>query len=254
MNLEFSVLSIFILTYVFLVFIPSAQSCTDNCTVDEIIAFGKFKQEFYKSYSTEADECKAREIFCRNFRTIISHNSDPNATYKMAFTSSIDQTSDNSQSTGLIEPPASEVAKRNTTSAKLIRKAKKVMASQYSSNTVQGSSGAVNNGPLSGPVKDQGSCGSCWAFCAAVVLQYQAKVYQNRTIEISEQDLLECNDFANFYGCNGGNPLFAISYAFKSGIVPMIKYPYRQTKDSCRRSSDMGQSYPILGDATMVNF
>jgi len=254
MNLKISVLPIFILTYVVLVFISSAQSCTDNCTAVEITAFEKFKQEFYKSYSTAAAECKARKIFCRHYRTIIAHNSDPNATYKMAITSSIDQSLDASRSTGLIEPPASEVAKRNTTSAKLIRKAKKVMASQYSSNTVQGSSGPVNNGPLTGPIKDQGSCGSCWAFCAAAVLQYQAKVYQNRTIEISEQDLMECNDYATFYGCNGGSPLVAISYAFKSGIVPMIKYPYRQTKDSCRRSSAMGQSYPILGDATMVNF
>ncbi|XP_070489882.1 pro-cathepsin H-like [Chironomus tepperi] len=171
----------------------------------------------------------------------------------MAITSSIDQSTDDVRSTGFVELPASEVTKRNTTSAKLIRKAKKVKASQYSSNTAEESSVYVNNGPLTGPVKDQGNCGSCWAFCAAAVLQYQAKVYQNRTIEISEQDLMECNDYSDIYGCSGGNPLFPMMYAHKSGVVPMVKYPYRQTKDSCRRSSEMGQSYPIIGDATTAN-
>lgn len=254
MNLQALVLKVFILKYVAVGFIVSAQSCKDNCTADEIVAFEKFKKDFFKLYSTKADECSAREIFCRHYRKIISHNNDPNATYKMAVTSSTDQSSDDCRSTGLIEPPAAEVAKHNTTSAKLIRKAKKVMANQYSANKVQGSSGPVNNGPLTGPVKDQGSCGSCWAFCAAAVMQYQAKVYQNRTIEISEQDLLECNAYASIYGCNGGNPIFAINYAFRSGIVPMIKYPYRQIKEQCRRSLNMGQSYPIIGDVISVKF
>lgn len=252
MNLKFLILEIFILNYVAIDLIVLAQLCEDNCTADEVVAFEKFKKDFFKSYSTEADECSAREIFCRHYRKIISHNNDPNATYKMAVTSTTDQSSDECRSTGLIEPPAAEAAKHNTTSAKLIRKAKKVMANQYSPNSVQGSSGPINNGALTGPVKDQGNCGSCWAFCAAAVMQYQAKVFQNRSIEVSEQDLLECNAYAGIYGCNGGNPIFAISYAYKSGIVPMVKYPYRQTKEGCRRSSNMGQSYPIIGDASSV--
>ncbi|CAG9810828.1 unnamed protein product [Chironomus riparius] len=253
MNLKTSIPAIFILTYVAISFIQPAQSCTDTCTADEIKAFEKFKQEFYKSYSTAADECTARGIFCKNYRKIIDNNNNSSSTYKMAVTSSTDQLSEDSRSTGMVDPPPLEVAKRNTTSAKLIRKAKKVKANQFAQNTVKESSGNVNNGPLTGPVKDQGNCGSCWAFCSAAVLQYQAKVYQNRTIEVSEQDFLECNAYASMYGCNGGNPIFAMTYAYKTGVIPMVKYPYRQTKEACRRSSSMGQNYPTLGDVTMAN-
>lgn len=76
-------------------------------------------------------------------------------------------------------------------------------------------------------VKNQGHCGSCWAFAASEVLsdrlciESQGKVVAN----LSPQDLVSC-DYLNF-GCNGGNPVLSwITLRFK-GVVKESCWPYQ---------------------------
>jgi len=52
------------------------------------------------------------------------------------------------------------------------------------------------------PVKDQGGCGSCWAFATMGVLESNIKIVDGWTVNLSEQWLLSCN--RNGYDCNGG--------------------------------------------------
>jgi C1A family cysteine protease len=58
------------------------------------------------------------------------------------------------------------------------------------------SAGAVN------AVKDQGQCGSCWAFSAAGTMESAVKIKSGTLYNFSEQQLVDCST-AN-YGCNGG--------------------------------------------------
>jgi hypothetical protein len=53
------------------------------------------------------------------------------------------------------------------------------------------------------PVQDQGNCGSCWAFAAVGAFEGCARLHDRLIYDLSEQQLLSCNDFG--YGCNGGN-------------------------------------------------
>lgn len=53
------------------------------------------------------------------------------------------------------------------------------------------------------PVKDQGTCGSCWAFATAAVLESSARIATGRSLDLSEQQVLDCSEGAT--GCGGGS-------------------------------------------------
>lgn len=59
----------------------------------------------------------------------------------------------------------------------------------------------VNKGAVT-PVKDQGSCGSCWSFSATGALEGAHQIATGDLLSFSEQQLVSCST-AN-YGCNGG--------------------------------------------------
>jgi len=85
------------------------------------------------------------------------------------------------------------------------------------------------------PVKNQGSCGSCWTFSATGALEAHWALYKNRTSPLlSEQQLVDCaGDFNNF-GCSGGLPSQAFEYIRQvGGIQTEIDYPYKATNGTC---------------------
>jgi C1A family cysteine protease len=74
------------------------------------------------------------------------------------------------------------------------------------------------------PVKNQGTCGSCWAFSAAAVLEGQWFKKFNQAINISEQNFIDCVYGTGYNGCNGGWPATAFSYAY-NGVKNNTAYP-----------------------------
>jgi len=54
------------------------------------------------------------------------------------------------------------------------------------------------------PVKNQGQCGSCWAFGALAHLNSAMKIKKGTLTSYSEQQLVSCTGYLGNYGCAGG--------------------------------------------------
>jgi hypothetical protein len=86
-----------------------------------------------------------------------------------------------------------------------------------------------NNGGVS-PIKNQGSCGSCWAFGTVGILESAIMIGGGPTEDLSEQYLVSCND--DGWGCNGG--FFAHDYHVNDGAVYESCRPYTGTDAACQ--------------------
>jgi hypothetical protein len=77
-------------------------------------------------------------------------------------------------------------------------------------------------------IRNQGSCGSCWAF--GTIGAFESNLKKNGiTTDLSEQWLVSCNNEG--WGCNGG--FFAEAYMISPGAVLESCYPYTATDSAC---------------------
>lgn len=84
-------------------------------------------------------------------------------------------------------------------------------------------------------VKNQGSCGSCWAFGANAALESAYAIAYGQLYDLSEQELVDCTRNYGNYGCGGGWHYNSYRYIEdKSGIAQNGEYPYVGTDQSCK--------------------
>jgi len=84
------------------------------------------------------------------------------------------------------------------------------------------------------PIKDQGQCGSCWAF-SAVGSTEAAHFLSGKTLtSLSEQNLVDCSGAQGNQGCNGGLMTQAFDYIkTNKGIDTEVSYPYKAVDGTC---------------------
>jgi len=80
------------------------------------------------------------------------------------------------------------------------------------------------------PVKDQGKCGSCWAFSTTGLLEGFYFINNGTLLSFSEQQLIDC-DVAYNQACSGGWPYHALMYVGQNGIETEDDYPYIANDD-----------------------
>lgn len=79
-------------------------------------------------------------------------------------------------------------------------------------------------------VKQQGTCGSCWAFSSIAVLESYVAIHTGVKINMSIQELVDCDD--QNMGCEGGKQISALQYVSDNGgICSEQDYPYTATDD-----------------------
>lgn len=87
-------------------------------------------------------------------------------------------------------------------------------------------------------VKNQGPCGSCWAFATVGVVEaYYNITFSNPDLDLdlAEQELVSCSGAGS---CSGGSSSGAMWYIRNNGIVDENCMPYTASDSSCARCGD----------------
>ncbi len=81
-------------------------------------------------------------------------------------------------------------------------------------------------------VKDQSTCGSCWAFATLGYMEAIYNIEQNNPAsdrDLSEQDLVSCSSGS----CSGGSPPLTVKYIKDTGVVPNPCFIYSASNEAC---------------------
>ena len=81
-------------------------------------------------------------------------------------------------------------------------------------------------------VKNQGRCGSCWAFSTTGSVEGIIAIKEGKLYNISEQQLVDCSITNN--GCSGGTMDNAYQYIINNGLCSEKNYSYEGVDDVCR--------------------
>jgi len=86
-------------------------------------------------------------------------------------------------------------------------------------------------------VKNQGQCGSCWAFSAVGSMEGSHFISTGELIDLAPQQFVDCSHEEDSQGCNGGIMDGAFEHAIADGADALKDYNYAGKDGSCREAN-----------------
>jgi cathepsin L len=199
------------------------------------IEFGKFAQKHGKTYVSAAEEAYRFRVFKKNLDFINAHNAK-GLSYKVAVNHFADLTN-------------AEFRERflgtKFTRSKVAPSTHVVKANVKLPDTVDWrTKGAVT------AVKDQGQCGSCWAFSTTGSTEGAYFLKKGTLPSLSESNLVDCSGSQGNQGCNGGLMDYAFEYIITNkGIDTEASYPYVPEDGRCKfKAANVGATISSYTD------
>ncbi|XP_003385986.1 PREDICTED: cathepsin L1-like [Amphimedon queenslandica] len=178
-----------------------------------------------KTYQNVAVEESRRQVWSSNYKLIQEHNMKESS-FKLALNHFADLTND-------------EYTEKYLSSFDLEGFKRNMMNESLHANNAKADTavdwrdrGAVTS------VKNQGQCGSCWAFSATGALEAMHFLNKGTLVSLSEQQLVDCSYRYGNAGCQGGLMDRAFAYVRNKGyICSEESYPYVGYMWACKSSS-----------------
>nr|XP_015203951.1 PREDICTED: cathepsin L1-like [Lepisosteus oculatus] len=181
--------------------------------------FEKWKLKHGRNYSSPVEESRRKETWLSNLKLVIEHNTLADLglkSYRLGMTAFADM--ENEEYKHMMFQGC--LGHFNTT------KAKSGFTFQAKDSNVLDSVDWRTMGYVTG-VKNQLSCGSCWAFSATGSLEGQHFRATGKLVSLSEQQLVDCSRAFGNYGCGGGLMDQAFLYIKAAGGIDTEDfYPY----------------------------
>jgi cathepsin L len=188
-------------------------------------AFADFKLEHEKNYESEAEEILRKEVFSQHLKTISMHNYLYSKGLKQ-YTMGVNKFTDLSHKEFVAMMNGWKRMSNNTDGSTYLSPNIKL---SLPDKVDWRDKGYVT------PIKDQKSCGSCWAFSATGSLEGQTFRKTGKLISLSEQNLVDCSRSFGNDGCEGGLMDNAFKYIKSNeGIDTEASYPYEGQDEKCR--------------------
>lgn len=207
-----------------------ANTKTSNVPIEVVEAFAQWKVSHKREYSSPSEMLYRLGVFYKAFITVRDHNNSK-AAYKMALNHFADVTEE-------------EFLIKNTgygfsTRTKSFNFEQAPNANPPSIDWT--TKGAVN------AVKNQGQCGSCWAFSATANMEGVNQILNGKLLNLSEQQLVDCSQAYGNYGCNGGLMDNAFKYVKDHGITTTDVYPYKAVDQTCKYDPKTSSGITVTG-------
>ncbi|NXK91474.1 CATS protein, partial [Formicarius rufipectus] len=175
-----------------------------------------WKKTYGKQYRNQEEDSLRRETWEQNLRLVTLHNLEHSMglqSYTLGMNHLADMTSE--------EVAASLTGLRVAPRSRRLREFRPDPGRTVPESVDWREKGCVTE------VKNQGACGSCWAFSAVGALEGQVKLKTGNLQSLSAQNLLDCSGKYGNHGCAGGFMTGAFQYVIDNqGIEAEASYPY----------------------------
>ncbi|RZC66932.1 hypothetical protein C5167_010621 [Papaver somniferum] len=196
---------------------------SDERTEKELLdLYESWLVQHVKNYNALGEKERRFEIFKDNLKFIDQHNSE-NHSYQVGLNSFADLSNDEYKQMYLGTKIDQEKRLGNPKSDRYAVK----LGDKLPEHVDWREKGAVVD------VKNQGSCGSCWAFSTIAAVEGVNNIATGELISLSEQELVDCDTSYN-QGCNGGLMDYGFQFIIKNGgIDTEDDYPYKAKDNKC---------------------
>jgi cathepsin L len=190
--------------------------------------FMKYVSEFGKSYGTKAEYEFRLNIFKDNLANIESHNSKNGETHTLGINHMSDWTTEEYKKLLGYKPEMKD-------------RSKNAEPELLDTSNLKDDINWVTQGAVT-PVKNQGQCGSCWAFSTTGSIEGAEFLHgTKKLVSLSEQNLVDCSK--QNHACSGGLMDYAFEYAETHPLMAEADYPYtghHSFFSRCKYSKDKG--------------